>query len=712
MTIFDKISGLAQKAKDSVVSKTILSMDKRLEHSLSDNINTQSILMKKISTYGLPSNVSVVAFDSVAGLLAICISTAISLPNQASIKYLQFKTGFPLLVAIDNKNVIFTIDLRTQQVRHIIPAQEIITSVEYCTGSDWLFIGYANGYVDVLDIHLGKFTEYQIPNLLMDMQQQQQQQQQKRGSGDLVVALHLHPTDLDTLLIGYETGVYLWNIREKAVKRIFSLLRLEDPYRGGRLTCLSWSPNGNRFIAGYDDGCTHMWDIRNDNKPINSRKLLQTSFVPSTDAKATPTEPIYQMAWYTNENKSYIVVAGGIDPHDIQGLSVLEFDLESDAKESKKQTIMPLPVDLSHFLILGGSNPYSNLHNPFGIAVVGADHCLYVYSMDGMPLKLPPALEFLGPDVTNACHLPQLPDAAFRRLTAVTKGDRATRWLPITGGIAGPEHIYHIDSNDLLLTIHKGEVIKFWDASYTALRPLSHLTLRCLDDLGSRDNFLCCLDINKTNGAFSIGFVDGSVLVYEYISDPVDPTAPTNEHQQLSQAELSRNEKFINSCDDTLKEIGDLLNDMNEDDEHEEVENPTLTEPEQSSNTNPFLNTNNEENDNKKPATEPSPQQQQNPFETKQKTPSSPPSEAEIEQTPTKSIFTNLNKTGNSAGFYAALKITLNATITSVVSVGESILALASVDGVVTVVDIYKQIVLLSLNIASKYFLYIFIYTF
>jgi hypothetical protein len=48
MTIFNKISGLAQKAKDNVVSKTVLSMDKRLEHSLSDNINTQTIAMKKV----------------------------------------------------------------------------------------------------------------------------------------------------------------------------------------------------------------------------------------------------------------------------------------------------------------------------------------------------------------------------------------------------------------------------------------------------------------------------------------------------------------------------------------------------------------------------------------------------------------------------------------------------------------------------------------
>jgi hypothetical protein len=377
------------------------------------------------------------------------------------------------------------------------------------------------------------------------------------------------------------------------------------------------------------------------------------------------------MAWYTTDQKSCIVVAGGIDPHDIQGLSVLEFDLESDAKEAKKQTIMPLPVDLSHFVILGGTNPYSSLHNPFGIAVVGADHSLYVYSMDGMPLKLPPALDFLGPDVTNACHLPQLPDTAFKKLTAVTLGDRATRWLPITGGVAGPEHVYHINSNDLLLTIHKGEVIKFWDASYTGLRPLSHLTLRCLDDLGSRDNFLCCLDINKVTGAFSIGFVDGSVLVYEYIGDPA---SSANEQQQSSQVDISRNEKFINSCDDTLKEIGDLLNDMNENEQdqvEQQVENPNIGEPEQSSNTNPFLNNN--DDDDKKPVVETQQQTSPNPFET-EKIPSLPPrpTETEIKQTPTKSIFTNLNKTGNSAGFYAALKITLNATITSVVSVGES----------------------------------------
>lgn len=474
----------------------------------------------------------------------------------------------------------------------------------------------------------GMITPYQIPDLL------ETQEKTEEAKSHIVVDLQMHPTELNTLLIGYETAVFIWNIRENTIRKSFTLLHLDksNPYRNANLTSLAWSPNGSRFIAGYDDGCTHLWDIKNDQKPISSRKLSQN--FSSTHQEENIAEPIYQIAWYANiaTHRSYIVVAGGTHPTDIKGLNILEYDLDSDSKEPKKQSIMPLPTDLSHFLILSTDPYYLGMHNPFGIMVVGQDHCLRAYSFDhGYPqFKLPPALEFLGPNVSHACHLSQLPSTSYKKLSSIVPLDRKTRYFPITGGVAGPNHIYHVESNDLLLTIHQGEIVKFWDASYTALRPLSHLTIHCLDDVENPDAFICCLDVNKENGAFTIGFSDGTILIYEcFIEEPEEPATDI----KLK----SRHEEIISSCDDTLKEISGLLEDMGPDSDTEQHDD----------NTNPFII--------------PVPTQQQSPVEV----PEIP--------TPIKSkIFKRLDKAGNNSGFYASIKVSLNSPIKSVVSIGES----------------------------------------
>ncbi|OAC99139.1 hypothetical protein MUCCIDRAFT_84089 [Mucor lusitanicus CBS 277.49] len=700
MSLLDKISGLAQKAKENVVSKTFISKDKRLEHSLSEHIKVNDIYFEKISTYGLPSTINAIAYDCIAGLLAVVfgkgISTTISLPKSTGIKHLQFKTGFPILVVIDKANTIITIDLRTKSVRHVLPAPEIITSQTYCTGTDWLFIGYANGFIDVFDIMQGTMTPYQIPDLL---ENQEVIDPAEIAHQHIVVDLQMHPTELNTLLIGYEAIVFVWNIRESTIRRSYSLRKLDKSsiYRNANLTCFAWSPNGSRFIAGYDDGCTHLWDVKNEQKPITSRRISEAfAAMPGGEEGAAVSEPIYQMAWYANTaaHKSYVVVAGGSNALDIQGLNVLEFDLDSDSREAKKQSIMPLPTDLSHFLILSTDPYYLGMHNPLGIAVVGADHCLRVLSLEhGFPLfKLPPALEFLGPNILNACHIPQLPSAAFKRLAGMTTSDRQTRYLPITGGVAGPEHVYHIDTNDLLVTIHQGEVLKFWDASYTALRPLSYLTIHCLDDLADQDAFLCCLDVNKINGTLTVGFSDGSILIYEY---QPDAQIPTDVDPRLRK----RNEEFINSCDDTLKEISDLLEDMGSvSDTQDEEAAQTVT-----ANTNPFLSEQAASTAATNPFLSPSPTHQQQPqpqqpdIPSEASTPPLPPRNASKPP----SIFHSINKHGDHAGFYPLVRISLGKLpVKSVVSVGDTIIAAASEDGTVHVLDIHRQLVLFSCNIA------------
>ncbi|KAG0947810.1 hypothetical protein G6F57_002043 [Rhizopus arrhizus] len=687
MTVFEKITGFAVKAKDNALSKAIISKDRRLEQSLSENIQAEDICFKKMSTYGLPSSVNLVAFDCVSGLLAVAggsdmnyikffgkgISKTITVPSKTGIKHLQFKTGFPLLLVIDKANTIITIDLRTQTVCNVLSAEAIITSQTYCTGTDWLFIGYSNGFVDVFDILQGTMTQYQIPDLLPDEEK-----------NHVVVDLQMHPTDLNLLLIGYESVVHIWDIREKTIKKSYSLRRLDADYRNGNLTCLAWSPNGSRFIGGYDDGYTHLWDINSEKRPIASRKLFQ-HYTTSSEI-----EPIYQIAWFTNDadKKSFVIVAGGAHPADTLGLNLLEFDLDGESKEPKKQSIMPLSFDLSHFLILNTNPYYGGMRNPFGIAVVGSDHSIKLFGLEhGFPLlKLPPALEFLGPQVLNACYISQLPDPAYKLLSAVTSGDRKMRYAPITGGVAGADHVYRIESNDFLITIHQDESIKFWDAAYTALRPLSHLTINTLKDLGTREAIVCCLDVNKTNGTFAVGFSNGQIILYEYY--------PEKQEQSIDPAAIQKHEEFIDQCDNTLKEIADLLEDMGADEE--DVNNIDDS-------TNPFLA-------NEKPKEDAAHTESASHL---LETTSSEPQpkevpEKEVDQKKNKldqsHIFQKMESYNEEYGYHAVLKISLESAVRSVISIGECLIAAALEDGRVVLIDTHRQLVLFSENIARKYY--------
>ena len=51
MSFLERITGLAQKAKENVVSKTFISKDKRLEQSLSDSIRVNDLFFEKVPLY-------------------------------------------------------------------------------------------------------------------------------------------------------------------------------------------------------------------------------------------------------------------------------------------------------------------------------------------------------------------------------------------------------------------------------------------------------------------------------------------------------------------------------------------------------------------------------------------------------------------------------------------------------------------------------------
>ncbi|KAI9278297.1 WD40-repeat-containing domain protein [Phascolomyces articulosus] len=673
MTIFDKLSGFAHKAKENALSRAILAKDKRLDKSLSESLDATHIGLSKMSSFGIPGRVSAVAYDPVCGLLAIGggvepdtyirifgkgISTSLTLSSATRIKYLQFQTGSPTLVAVDMKNIVTTYDLKTKRARHVVATPSIVTSLAHCTGTDWLFIGFADGNVDMFDMEAGAFgEEYGIPNLCLDEDQQQQQQQQNQQQNpsppphNVVVAIQMHPADLDLVLVGYDSAVFLWSIRDQNIKKCFIVPQRASSKEEIRLTCLTWSPCGTRFMAGYDNGYMHLWDTRNDHKSLLARRVFHAG----SPTEESPCEPIYNMAWYVDDTarKSFLVVAGGSDLPDIRGLHVLEYDLDtSDLRDARKQTILSTSVDVSDFILLNSEPYFLGMHNPLGLLLVGTDGAVRAYGLDhGHPhLVLPPALQFLDPPVEQAYYLSQLPHKVFQELIAPPSRvpQRRDLYLPLTGGIAGNGHIYRIPSNDLLLTVHGKSTLRFWDASYTSLRPLSSRTIDCSEVLESKNNSNNCniqhVVLDHHTGTILLAMEDNAILVF--IPDAVEEKQSPGAGQQQHHSDVQQ--KFIDNCEETLDEITQLLEDMNnveeedvsqpppastDDTAHQQHSEATPPLPPRQSSTPPTQRESDQQLQEQPKELKQSPNDENNPFvESTQPSPSSPPPQQQQQQ--------------------------------------------------------------------------------
>ncbi|KAI9320986.1 hypothetical protein BX666DRAFT_1913266 [Dichotomocladium elegans] len=574
MTIFDKLSGFAQKAKENAVARAILAKDKRLEKSMSEGIQTSHIGLLKMSTYGVPGTVTAIAFDPVASLLAVAggsdsntfirvfgkgISSELVLNNPARVKYLQFKIGYPTLAVVDRNNVISTYDLQTKRVRHVLNAPSIITSLEYCAGTEWLFIGFADGNIDVFNLDTGRFSEeYGIPDLFLD--ETSKPKEDARSSGGLVVAIQMHPHDLNSVLIGYESAAFIWNIREQTVKKSFTVQR-NHKQQPSQLTCLAWSPCGSRFMAGYDDGYMRLWDVKSEQKPILSRRAFQA--MPTSSPSSDPCEPIYRMVWYLDEasKKSFLIVAGGADLPDIRGLHIMEFDTENDLRDARRQTILSTSVDVSDFILLSRDLYFLGVRNPLGLLIIGCDGALRAHGLGhGYPtLTLPSALQFLDPPIKQAYLHSHLNETTFQHLMSTDQNQVArTYYLPLTGGVAGSKHVYRLDSNDLLITVHSNNLVRFWDASFTALRPLAYLTIDCSNLIKERKGNIKCVAFDRLSRSVSIGLDNNTILYYSHQLPVVKAPASDTSYPVRQPG----HESIIENCDNTLNEISDLLKDM------------------------------------------------------------------------------------------------------------------------------------------------------
>ncbi|CAO1623502.1 unnamed protein product [Parajaminaea phylloscopi] len=365
----------------------------------------------------LPGEISAVAVDPVQGYLAVGTrsgtvhlfgSPAIHLswplrPSQP-VKFLLFKPGTPLLICADNKENLSIYDLsrpdpaakvkaRSQNARNpqsdpatgganLCPspdtpsrvaastARNAITSLHVSPEHSHLFIGLRDGTVDTFDLDRLQASPFRIHNCWYE----EEELLRKSGVPDapprrhvpLVVDISTSPQDAHLLLLAYEGGAALFDIKQSAVVATYQLRLLPGAPGAGGLspearwternspaTCVAWRPDGQVFAIGHEDGLISFWNPQDDTKPLLVRSLVELDLDRPTmdDLPDRPLrEPIFKMMWAGFPAKGWF-----------DGLALGSKGAEAPAATS------PPPEDVTILTVLGGA---VSGQDPPGVATI------------------------------------------------------------------------------------------------------------------------------------------------------------------------------------------------------------------------------------------------------------------------------------------------------------------------------------------------------
>jgi syntaxin-binding protein 5 len=467
----------------------------------------------KIRNYGINSKVTQVAYDPVQSLIAIGTSESkfgpgqiyvfgqkrvevvLPLPNRdASVKILQFCAE--KLLCVDSKNDLSVFSLETKKLlnAHSPPAK--ITALHSDPTIDYALLGTQHGEVFAYDLDREALTPFKIPNLWRE--------KFPRSRLTSVVTISLHPRDIGSLLIGYNSGAVIYSFKQNKALHFFHYVVPQgapggdsDPTSVSRareppLTQAVWHPTGTFILTGHEDSSIVIWDPK-DGRIVQARTLTDTNvdkpgpgtFSPgAVDGSFALKSPIFKIAWCANQDPddTAILVAGG-QPSNISAKSLTLFELGrtpvyataswlvlSDHFENpKRQRILPCPpgtevVDL--FLIPRSSPHYAGCHDPIAIIALLASGELITLSFpSGMPVT-----------PTNQLHLSMTlvhPYINYVNLAAVDR----TRWLGMTekrqhgpqfivGGAPAVYPLKRFEHRNIVQTAHADGTIRLWDAGH------------------------------------------------------------------------------------------------------------------------------------------------------------------------------------------------------------------------------------------------------
>ncbi|KAI8599083.1 WD40-repeat-containing domain protein, partial [Dissophora ornata] len=548
MAFFNKIKAVVQTEGARGIRQVLQKEGtKRFAQDLSAHLDVDSLSFCETRRYGLPALVSAIAVDPVQGLLAsgtykgaIAVTGAselagfLELEDAVSVKMIAFQPGAPVLIVIDAKNAITVFDLIKRQRLFVRNARNIVTCMELLSGSNWLFHGLKDGTIDVFDVYRGQAVPYRIPNIIPEGRKH-----------SLVVSIKTHPKDNNQLLIAYDTGIALWNLKLKSVIRTF-IYEIPPGAMGGitaggdmfgmnesrypHVTIVSWRPDGLGFVSGYDDGCFVFWDVRQEG-PVLARTIHELNvnvpgIRPVFERNSSQFVPIYQLSWCLNENRedTTLIVAGGTSSIDMYGLHLFEYPAKADYRSPRRQHTLTMDSDILDFVVLPRDSPWFNgALDPVSILVLTNRGGVRSYSFDSSHIEqtVPATLFFVEPRLIMAKTYGQLPVELYNRLVnghGGRKTSTAVSRIPLRGIKLAPIDESRI-CRDILVTAHSDNSIRFWEGA--SLNPLHHLTVELGPLFFKNQGEIVAFEYSVQSEVLTIGFSNGN-WIYGQLSQQGD----------------------------------------------------------------------------------------------------------------------------------------------------------------------------------------------
>lgn len=474
------------------------------------------------------------------------VEVVLPLPRQASVRILQFCAE--KLLCIDSKNDLSVFSLEAKKLINAHSPAAKITALHTDPTLDYALLGTQHGEVIAYDLDRESVTPFKIPNLW--------RAQFPRSQLTSVVTLALHPRDIGSLLIGYNSGAVVYSFKQNKALNFFNYVLPKgapggdsDPgmifrEREPPLTQAVWHPTGTFILTGHEDSSIVIWDAK-DGRIVHARTLQDTninkpgpgSFSPgAVEGSFAMKSPIFKIAWCANQDPddTAILVAGG-QPSNISPKSLTLFELGrtpiystaswqvlSDHFENpKRQRILPCPpgsevVDL--FLIPRTSPHFAGCHDPIAIIALLASGELVTLSFpSGMPIC-----------PTNQLHISMTLVHPYINYVNLSPVER-TKWLGMTekrshgpnflhGGAGAVNPMKRFEDRNVVQTAHADGTVRLWDAGHAdEIENDSLLQVDVARAVGRQDN----AEITKTSFAgaaseLSVGLKSGEVVVFRW----------------------------------------------------------------------------------------------------------------------------------------------------------------------------------------------------
>lgn len=430
------------------------------------------------------------------------------------------------MVVIDARNAITVFDLIKKQRLFVRNARNIVTCMELLPGTNWLFHGLKDGTVDVFDVYRGQAVPYRIPNLMPE-----------GNRHSMVVALQTHPKDNNQLLIAYNTGVALWNLKQKAIIRVF-IFEIPPGAMGGiavdgmfnsnesrfpHVTVVAWRPDGQGVVVGYDDGCLAFFDLKVE-RPVLARTIHEVNVnipgvKPLVERTTAQFVPIYQITWCLNSNKedTTLIVAGGTSSIDMYGLHVFEFSAKPDYKSPRRQHTLTTESDILDFAVLPRESPwYNSALDPIAVLILTNKGGIQSFGFEAPHPRYisPSCLQLVEPKLVLAKMYTQISPYHYNRLVnGLNKRSPPVHRIPLKGVL-----VLRSDENrikrDIMVTAHSDSSIRFWEGA--SFRPLHHLTAELGSLFFKYQSEIVAFDYSVYSQVLCVGFSNGT-WVYTHL---------------------------------------------------------------------------------------------------------------------------------------------------------------------------------------------------